>query len=227
MNECACIVLGWLARILQSSLVNWFRDGEEIRRLIQAFLSARAAALSVSRLQVVPTEDSQNWEDFDVDINDPAVLALVDGRQSPREKDQETTRVSCVNILCQSANHLQAIQVLSSAIYNLVNKYFASEDKMEVKEIAVLGGWIECWAQCAHVLVQNKLKVCTHGCQLQRLTCSLQDWSHYLQLGTESWARIISPTGRRQVGLHFMLTVLRLDPSAYEASSMATHTPCS
>lgn len=42
-----------------------------------------------------------------------------------------------------------------------------------------------------------------------------QDWSHYFQLGAESWARIINAMGRRRVGLRFMLGVLELSPRAY------------
>lgn len=101
--------LGWLARILQSNVVDCFRNGEEIRRLIEAFLSARAGALPKPRFGLaIPTEDSQDWEDVDIDVNDPAVLALVDGRQSPlREKqtmDQEAAEVCNIEPRRQSAN---------------------------------------------------------------------------------------------------------------------------
>jgi len=91
---------GWLSRILQMNCIDWFRDGHEIRRLIQAFLSA---ALPVRRsYAAIATDDSQDWEDFDIDVNDPLVLALVDGRQSPSKEcdtsDKETAEVSYIDL---------------------------------------------------------------------------------------------------------------------------------
>jgi hypothetical protein len=104
------VFLGWLARILQSNVADCFRDGEEIRRLIEAFLSARAAALPMPRFgPAIPTEESQDWEDFDIDVNDPAILALVDGRQSPPRKQQildlEAAKVNKIGFRRQSANY--------------------------------------------------------------------------------------------------------------------------
>ncbi|KAN0065392.1 hypothetical protein ACQY0O_001228 [Thecaphora frezii] len=58
---------------------------------------------------------------------------------------------------------------------------------------------IDCWAGCAHVLVQN----------------GLRDWTSYLTFGNESWKRIDDPVGKRDVGLRFLLNVLMLDPEAF------------
>lgn len=41
-----------------------------------------------------------------------------------------------------------------------------------------------------------------------------QDWSSYVELGTESWKRFGTLTARRQVGLRFLWNVVSLDPSA-------------
>lgn len=58
---------------------------------------------------------------------------------------------------------------------------------------------IDCWAGCAHVLVQN----------------GLRDWSSYLTYGNESWKRLEDAVARRDVGLRFLQNVVSLDPAAY------------
>ncbi|EPQ30847.1 uncharacterized protein PFL1_01745 [Pseudozyma flocculosa PF-1] len=67
---------------------------------------------------------------------------------------------------------------------------------------------VDCWAGCAHVLIQN----------------GLRSWTSYLTYGNESWKRIDDPVGKRDVGLRFLLNVLVLDPAAFgehEAEFMA------
>ncbi|CAO1635229.1 unnamed protein product [Jaminaea pallidilutea] len=58
---------------------------------------------------------------------------------------------------------------------------------------------IDCWAGCAHVVVQN----------------GLREWDSYFTYGNESWQRIGDAIGKRDVGLRFMQNVAMLDSTAY------------
>ncbi|CAO1634178.1 unnamed protein product [Parajaminaea phylloscopi] len=54
---------------------------------------------------------------------------------------------------------------------------------------------IDCWAGCAHVLVEN----------------GLRDWSYYIVFGNECWKRIGNVAARRDAGLRFVHNVALLD----------------
>lgn len=101
-----------------------------------------------------------------------------------------------------------------------MNKQFPSQDLLESEPLDELDRWVDCWAGCIHVVVQNGLKASIFVVGPQQYTDLLQqEWAHYFQGGTESWTKILNPLGRYRVGLRFMAKVLDLDPRTYEVSS--------
>ncbi|PWN26274.1 hypothetical protein BDZ90DRAFT_275416 [Jaminaea rosea] len=73
---------------------------------------------------------------------------------------------------------------------------------------------VDCWAGCAHVLVEN----------------GLRDWGSYVTYGNECWRRLEDPVGKRDVALRFLRDVVALDPEvvrrhdrARRSGSRTTH----
>ena len=65
---------------MQSSLSTDVRTNVEIRKLIQAFLNARGKALGPRSVpEEVPESESQDYGEFDGDMNDPVFLAFFGG----------------------------------------------------------------------------------------------------------------------------------------------------
>ncbi|KII85768.1 hypothetical protein PLICRDRAFT_44168 [Plicaturopsis crispa FD-325 SS-3] len=191
----------WVTEIFakETNLSTVAKTGLEIRRLVQAFLDARAVIMPAPprprrHAAPDPNQDSQDEygmiESFDYD--DPELriaLGEVDAPQAieNKTKDEQVSQVIDKHI--------------SPAIYRLICKHF--NDPSETNSIEEYchdaDKWIDCWVGCANVVVQN----------------TKRDWSRYLTMGPQSWERIIDPSWRRRVGLRFMFMMLRLDPPAY------------
>ncbi|KAG8904169.1 hypothetical protein FRB99_002150, partial [Tulasnella sp. 403] len=192
-----------LGQILQSSLSNDVRTNVEIRKLLQAFLHARTEVLGprTSRGEAVAvqveseTQESDEFGDFSLDLNDPRVLAaLGDGEKTPEMMKED--RVADV-----------IKTTLSSAIFRFIHRFFTEvverreQDPrcFSEEELDNVDRWVECWVGCSDVLVRNNVR----------------EWSQYERMGFESLDRIISSACRRMIELRFMLAVLRTDPTAY------------
>jgi hypothetical protein len=76
----------------------------------------------------------------------------------------------------------------------------------------------KCFSDCAAVLVIDHRKtVCGRIIVLRN--ADIQDWLTFIGLhGKMSWMRLGDERGRWQVGLHFMLNVVHIDPSAFSVS---------
>ena len=59
----------------------------EFVSLVHAFFKARAWTVPPSRNAPAVPEDSQNEFDFDLDLNDPTILAALDGSETPPVSD--------------------------------------------------------------------------------------------------------------------------------------------
>ncbi|KAI0712388.1 methyl methanesulfonate-sensitivity protein 22 [Earliella scabrosa] len=172
--------------------------GDEIRRLVQAFLDARSLVIPKRRrpqrrVVVDESQDSQDYGHFELDMNDPALIAALDGGVSNHDENQEKEKVVCEII----ETHI------SPAIYRLVCKHFNDPVYHQTTGLSfplqTADRWIDCWVGCISVSVQNGRK----------------EWSFFLDYGPQSWEKIIEPDWRRRVGLRFMFMVLQLDPPAY------------
>lgn len=146
--------------------------GEEIRRFIQAFLDARTRALPTPRRPaLLPLQESQDeFGDLDdIDLDDPQVIAAVEGKElqlNPAQKmDKHAASVSLFSRLIKpklnSARGFQIIQsTVSPAIYRLIDKHLRPEvDNNSNGSAPDTDPWIQCWAGCACILVQNGLRV--------------------------------------------------------------------
>ncbi|OBZ69025.1 hypothetical protein A0H81_11232 [Grifola frondosa] len=192
----------WVTRVFSNTttLPSMATTGMEIRRLVQAFLDARAKVVprpARPRPPVVEeTEESQeDYGHFDLDLNDPELLAALGGNE---DSSSATANKEKEKIVCEIVN-----TDILPAVYRLVCKRFIDlpSHELERQSYHEADKWIDCWVGCASVVVQN----------------GRRDWSFFLSLGPQSWERIIDPIWRRRVGLRFMYMVLQLDPSAYPA----------
>ncbi|CCL98524.1 uncharacterized protein FIBRA_00523 [Fibroporia radiculosa] len=193
----------WVTRVLAttSNLTGIATTRIEIRKLVQAFLDARAAVLpkpARPRVPHVHAEESQESQEefamFDqLDYNDPELLAALGEPGEGSTFQENKNKDQIVSELIDSQ--------ISPAIYRLVCKYFNDlTDQGSLEPYSQEADkWVDCWVGCANVVVQN----------------GRRDWSLYLTLGPQSWERIIDSSWRRRVGLRFMLMLLRLDPQAY------------
>ncbi|CDO69890.1 hypothetical protein BN946_scf184884.g49 [Trametes cinnabarina] len=191
----------WVTRIFSTAttLSTVSAVGDQIRRLVQAFLDVRALVIPKPRRPQprVIAEDSQesqyDYDQFDLDLDDPDLLAALgeDISSSDASENKEKDRVVCGII----DKHI------SPAIYRLVCKHFNDPVYQRSGELRFddADRWIDCWVGCANVVVQNGKK----------------DWNFYFSFGPQSWEKIIEPDWRRRVGLRFMYMLLQLDPPAY------------
>ncbi|KDQ61632.1 hypothetical protein JAAARDRAFT_31105 [Jaapia argillacea MUCL 33604] len=191
----------WVTRVFATStnLANGLETGVEIRRLVQAFLDARAAIMPTPSkpkpaIEAVDRQESQDeYDQFDFNLDDPELQAALGELDEPSrwaEHKREEERV------------LEVVdRHISPAIYRLVCKHVVSPSQVDAGEDQWNSAdeWIDCWVGCASIIVQN----------------GKRDWSMYLTLGAQSWEKIIEPFWRRRVGVRFMYKVLQLDPSAY------------
>ncbi|KAH9949775.1 Mus7/MMS22 family-domain-containing protein, partial [Amylocystis lapponica] len=192
----------WVTRVFshQTKLTGEKSSRVEIRRLVQAFLDARAAVIPRPPRPSLVTEDSQESQEeygrFDLTMDDPQLLLSLgleaeSVQAKENKKNQEKDKLISETI---DTN-------ITPAIYRLVCKHFHDTGVEGTLEQFSNDAdrWIDCWAGCASVVVQN----------------GRRDWSLYMTMGPQSWERIIDTSWRRRVGLRFMFMLLQLDPSAY------------
>ncbi|KAF8557733.1 hypothetical protein OG21DRAFT_1601471 [Imleria badia] len=192
----------WVTRVFnpRADLVTIQQTGVEIRMLVQSFLDARLKALPEVQPPpppVVHTVESQESQDeYDklfLDLNDEELLAaLGEEAEASAVADLKSKEDALCKVLDKS---------ITPAVYRLVCRHFGESEHAasDAASNRAADEWIDCWVGCANVLVQNNYK----------------DWGLYMKLGQQSWEKIIDDSWRRRVGLRFNLTLLRLDPGAY------------
>jgi hypothetical protein len=99
----------WLAQLFQSSVIENKRAADSIRKYIQVFLESRQVALPPARHlapPAVPQEESQEeYGDFNIDLDDPQLLAVLEGPpveppvDSHRERDKQVANVRAFSFL--------------------------------------------------------------------------------------------------------------------------------
>ncbi|KAH0836569.1 cell differentiation family, Rcd1-like-domain-containing protein [Lanmaoa asiatica] len=190
----------WVTRVFnpRTDLVTIQQTGVEIRMLVQSFLNARLKALPDVQPPPLPfvhsVESQESQDEYDkLFLNDEELLAALG----------EATQASTVAGLKAKEDALCKVldKSITPAVYRLVCKHFGESEraKNDATSARAADEWIDCWVGCANVLVQNNYK----------------DWGLYMKLGQQSWEKIIDDSWRRRVGLRFNLTLLRLDPGAY------------
>ncbi|TIC02395.1 hypothetical protein E3Q17_01443 [Wallemia mellicola] len=187
---------GWTKNILESPLALTSDIGIEVIKCVETFLDMRRHAMPVSTRKTYEEtaeddNDDDEFEMFDLDINDPHLNKLL-GEEvdvDPLQlKDEEFAQIIKAHI--------------SPAIHKLLsNIHIPNEDGTcpSDERPFYVEKLINCWAGCAHVLVQH----------------DLTDWSTYMLYGSESYRRISNESARRNVGRVFLENIKILDPSAY------------
>ncbi|KAG8878846.1 hypothetical protein FRB97_002173 [Tulasnella sp. 331] len=187
----------FLDRIMASSLSDDVRTSLEMRKLIQAFLEARAKALgprSVSEPKAVLQEEresqqSDEYGDWGVDWDDPRVLAALGEGQKTADMLMEERVAEVVK------------STLSAAIFQFIQKHYGDTNNRTDRPVSPQcdDKWVECWVGCVDVLVQNNIKT----------------WSQYQEWGDESLDRVVDISSRHAIEWRFLLTMLRVDPASY------------
>ncbi|KAG9026890.1 hypothetical protein FRB95_008343 [Tulasnella sp. JGI-2019a] len=186
-----------LDQIMASSMSDDVRTSLEMRKLVQAFLEARANALGPRRtpdLAGIPqvegeSQQSDEYGDWGVNWDDPRLLiALGEGEKTADMMMEE--RVAEV-----------VKSTLSPAIFRFIQKHFGDTNNLarRQEQQEYDDKWVECWVGCIDVLVRNNIKA----------------WSQYQEWGDESLDRIVDPASRRGIEWRFLLAMLRVDPEAY------------
>lgn len=90
-----------MPQVLSSPLVKDHRTGLEICSCIQEFLRVRAKVipmLVISKPRLEESQESQeDYGDYDLDMNDPTLLALFDQSEPVNENHAADLRISEVN----------------------------------------------------------------------------------------------------------------------------------
>ncbi|GLB41954.1 hypothetical protein LshimejAT787_1005540 [Lyophyllum shimeji] len=174
------------------ALIDSPRIAEVIRELVQTFLDARKSALPPpQRPRIVPqaAQESQESQDeyytVDMDYDDPALLAILDGGvQMPNFKEKEAAVKSSIDG-----------RFVWWAWRNL-NKWVPEPAAPANDDFSRIDRWLDCWLGCADILIRADGKT----------------WSQFLHL-RKSWH--ISDRRRRRMDLAVMMRVLKLDPMTY------------
>ncbi|EIW79166.1 hypothetical protein CONPUDRAFT_166954 [Coniophora puteana RWD-64-598 SS2] len=198
----------WITRVFATStnLVISSMARKEVRRFVQAFLDARASALTPPN-GVEPAidapESQDEWDCFFDTHFDESQLAQLDGLEQTGMRVEQAQKAD-VRGNEESLSHVIK-EVITPAIYRLVCRYFNDDHTAESMEDFCFHAdqWIDCWVGCGNVSVQNGKRT----------------WDFFFTLGPPAWEKIINPSWRRRVGLRFNYMLLRLDPKAYEKYS--------
>ncbi|KZT09203.1 uncharacterized protein LAESUDRAFT_675011 [Laetiporus sulphureus 93-53] len=194
----------WVTRVFSTStkLSAVPTTSMEIRKLVEAFLNARAAVMSrpsnaspmrtaeesqESQDEFASLDNSMCFDDPDLiaALSTPEELALLQDR---KKKDERVCEIIDKHIM--------------PAVYRFVCKHVNVTHGSGVfpHQTAETDRWIDCWVGCANIIIQNDDR---------------KNWDFYLLMGPQSWEKIIDVAWRRHVGLRFMWKVLQLDPIAY------------
>lgn len=153
--------------------------GLEVLRCVQAFLNARRAALSFTNKVTLadPVGDSQDEfgaEFAAIDMNDPSLLLLLDGR-SEGVPPEASANAGSHDVAKDKVFALAVNNTVSPAIYKLLSNMVLSdqawvhlvgdmgttisrEEDLKARE-SYMAQLVDCWSGCASVLVQHRMKV--------------------------------------------------------------------
>ncbi|ODN73953.1 hypothetical protein L202_07454 [Cryptococcus amylolentus CBS 6039] len=193
----------WTLRIFDLDLANDLKCGFEVISTIQAFLDARAKVLPDSvRRRRAAKESVQQQDSFDefgsmgIDFTAADVLAL-GGEEAEPDPNEESDRkfVEIIENVISPKIYQLLSDMLPFVVDGEIDKHWPEERQL------FIGKLTKCWSDCAAVLVVEHVKL---------------DWNTFISShGRQSWTRLGDEQGRVQVGLHFMLNVLELDPSSF------------
>ncbi|TCD67784.1 hypothetical protein EIP91_011970 [Steccherinum ochraceum] len=194
----------WITRLFtDKGFTAELSSGNVLLNFVEVFLHARRAIVPLpQRARVaVDSEESQElygqFDDFNFD--DPEVMAAMnDAEASSRTTLQQNEEVVCELML----NHIAPTMFrLFCGRLEAANVHISMKEWRED-----IHRWLQCWVECANLLVQNGKKV----------------WSNFLQYGNQSWERcnIRDPPRRRYITTCFMLKVLQHDPKTYDTEDL-------
>lgn len=151
----------------------------EILKLLLSFLDARNRIVPPSRrpalaaLAEMETQESQDeYGPFDIDINDPDLIAALDnGGENPAvdENKSNDVKVAEVSQVADSLSCLKLsyVQIMDSCILPLVLRLMmqqvhdsttSAENRLEDYWLDI-DKWVDCWVRCASIVVANEKRV--------------------------------------------------------------------
>ncbi|WVN90543.1 uncharacterized protein L203_105782 [Cryptococcus depauperatus CBS 7841] len=197
----------WTNRIFNIELTKDLECAFEVIATIQTYLDARACVLpGVAKRRreakgSYQTDSLDEYGSLGIDFTTTEVLAL-GGEEVLVDPTEELDR-SFIKII---------ENIISPRIYRLLSDMLSpmSEDDLskrthEEKRSSFISRLTKCWSDMAAVLVVEHQKL---------------DWSTFISpFGRQSWARLGEGKRRIQVGLHFMLNVVQIDPASFNEYS--------
>lgn len=108
-------------------------------------------------------------------------------------------------------------ECIGKAVFRVLCAHLSSrhQDQLETDK------WVECWIGCAEVLVRNGRRVSLFLVRdaRERYLMFVQNWAFYFEQASQTWELMkLDALALRRISLHFTLTVLKYDPSAYSVS---------
>ncbi|GJJ11453.1 hypothetical protein Clacol_005686 [Clathrus columnatus] len=181
----------WMPQILSSPLIKDHRTGLEICSCIQRFLAVRADVIPLPTLPKPRLEESQesqdDYGDYELDMNDPTLLALFDHSEPVNENYSADQHAS------------EVLDGFSSKLYSCVCLHLGCTGPLYPYQ--EVDAWLESWLGIGKILVQNRKR----------------QWDYYFKLAESIWQDVKDPFRRLYIRLRCMMTVLKLDPHSYKA----------
>ncbi|KAA1468736.1 hypothetical protein DENSPDRAFT_834143 [Dentipellis sp. KUC8613] len=139
-------------------------------------------------------ESQDEYGQFELDMDDPELsVALGDSSQVQSLDDSQQHVDTILNVIKTN---------IMPSLYQLIchHSCHAKEEPADNMIHLSLYAWVDCWIECVNFLVQHKK----------------EEWSNFILLGQYSWGRIIDNCWRYYVGLQFMFSLLKHEPSLYK-----------
>ena len=169
---------------------------------IQAYLDGRVAALpkraAAARKSAHESMDDFSLGGFDFDAVDLAALGALGGEVRVDPIEEADARFAAI---VRDTINPKIYRLLNDMLPPVLDETEAAATRTDRQ--VLVSKLTKCWSDCAAVVVVEH---------------RLLDWSSYVgPFGQQSWSRLGNEAGRLQVGLHFMLNVATLDPSAWKS----------
>ncbi|KAJ3760305.1 Mus7/MMS22 family-domain-containing protein [Lentinula raphanica] len=209
----------------ESSVIDNVQTGRTLVAVIRTFLSLRDKVIAPPELPPLApltedenggqdSQDSQDYGDVDIDMDDPAIVALLGGTAISEEgtksdseaKDRALGKASVfqtklqIDSLIMSAQSLGPLTwLLYRCLKNMIQDHLKGRAPSS-QYMNNIDGWIDTWVQCASIAI-------THS---QSMT-----WFSLCLDVRNTWKGISDAYWRRRIDIRVALNILQRTPKSY------------
>lgn len=215
--ETALLTADLVQVVFQLDLKNNAAARREIKLFLEAFCHAREAFMATLPPKPVPavvvdeeSQESYGFDDFELDLNDPEVLAGLDALEG--DADLPVDNSNSVGAKEKRAAEL-INNIISPAIFEHIILGFGLDDRRlsgtpeRGNDMSEEYAWVKVWVGCLKIVVENHLRT----------------WWDYLgnwgSAKLERIARIIDVAAERRVRIQFCYLALKCTPNLTQRSS--------